>query len=79
MRESLYVRANGINIHYLREGRGPPLILVHGWPEFCAVWQPVMAILPDRFELFAPDLKGLASERMPTRRPRTRRQYSRAK
>ena len=33
---SARVHANGINIHYLREGSGPPLILVHGWPEFSA-------------------------------------------
>ncbi len=40
MPASLYVRANGINIHFLREGRGPPLVLLHGWPEFCRVWEP---------------------------------------
>ena len=57
MAQSLFARANGINIHYLREGHGPPLVLLHGWPEFCHVWQPVIAALRDRFELFAPDLR----------------------
>ena len=35
--ESHYVTANGIRIHYLRQGRGSPMILLHGWPEFCHV------------------------------------------
>ena len=65
MPQSLYARANGINIHYLREGRGPPLVLLHGWPEFCDVWRPLIAILRDRFELFAPDLRGFGDTTKP--------------
>src|SRR5829696_6963109 len=65
MPQSLFARANGINIHYLREGHGPPLVLLHGWPEFCHVWQPVIAALKDRFELFAPDLRGFGDTTKP--------------
>ena len=65
MPASLYVRANGINIHFLREGRGPPLVLLHGWPEFCRVWEPVMSSLRGRFELFAPDLRGFGDTTKP--------------
>lgn len=52
------VTTNGINMHYARKGRGYPLILLHGWPEFCLVWKPVMDILGDHFDLIAPDLRG---------------------
>jgi pimeloyl-ACP methyl ester carboxylesterase len=26
-------------VNYLREGSGPPLVLLHGWPEFCRSWK----------------------------------------
>ena len=65
MPQSLYARANNINIHYLRDGRGPPLVLLHGWPEFCGVWEPVIRLLRDRFELFAPDLRGFGDTTKP--------------
>jgi pimeloyl-ACP methyl ester carboxylesterase len=25
---------NSINIHYVLEGQGNPVVLLHGWPEF---------------------------------------------
>jgi pimeloyl-ACP methyl ester carboxylesterase len=65
MPESLRLRANGIQIHYLRQGSGPPLILLHGWPEFSGVWERCMAELADRFELFAPDLRGFGDTEKP--------------
>jgi pimeloyl-ACP methyl ester carboxylesterase len=65
MAASLYARANGIDIHYLRDGRGPPLVLLHGWPEFCGVWEPLVSALRERFELFAPDLRGFGDTTKP--------------
>ena len=64
-----FVSANGIRLHYARTGRGPPLVLLHGWPEFWLVWQPVMARLADRFDLIAPDLRGFGDSRQAGRRP----------
>jgi pimeloyl-ACP methyl ester carboxylesterase len=29
-----YAQLDGIKIHYVREGSGPPLLLMHGWPGF---------------------------------------------
>jgi pimeloyl-ACP methyl ester carboxylesterase len=65
MTASFYVRANGIDIHFLRDGRGPLLVLLHGWQEFCRVWEPVISALRDRFELFAPDLRGVGDTTKP--------------
>src|SRR5829696_9059025 len=65
MPQSLYARANGIDIHYLRDGRGPPLVLLHGWPEFCGVWEPLVSALRERLELFAPDLRGFGDTTKP--------------
>ncbi len=37
-----YVKANGIRMHYVRQGAGTPIVLLHGWPEFWLTWEPVM-------------------------------------
>ena len=29
-----YAQINGLRYHYVRQGSGPPLLLVHGWPGF---------------------------------------------
>src|SRR5216683_2571809 len=54
--EHLTVPANGAAFHVARTGKGPPLLLLHGWPEFWLTWEPVMARLADRYTVFAPDL-----------------------
>lgn len=49
----------GLQVHGLRAGRGaPPLLLLHGWPEWSHAWRPVMSRLAHRYELVAPDLRG---------------------
>ncbi|GJD78793.1 alpha/beta fold hydrolase [Methylobacterium gregans] len=52
------VAVNGVALHVARQGFGPPLVLLHGWPEFWLTWEPVMARLADRFDCIAPDLRG---------------------
>ncbi|MFE1603131.1 alpha/beta fold hydrolase [Methylobacterium sp. ID0610] len=52
------IPVRGIRMHVARSGEGPPLVLLHGWPEFWATWEPVMTRLADRFSLVVPDLRG---------------------
>src|SRR5207302_3503954 len=63
--EHLEVRANSAAFHLTRTGRGKPLLLLHGWPEFSLTWEPGMAQLADRFTLFAPDLRGFGDSDKP--------------
>lgn len=63
--EHLTVRANGAAFHVARTGRGKPLLLLHGWPEFWLTWEPVMTRLADRFSLIAPDLRGFGDSDKP--------------
>ena len=63
--EHLTVWANGSGFHVARVGVGPPLLLLHGWPEFWLTWAPVMARLADRFTLLAPDLRGFGDSDKP--------------
>jgi pimeloyl-ACP methyl ester carboxylesterase len=56
--ESQFVEANGVRLHYLRQGAGRTLLLLHGWPEWSHIWRPVMRLLGDDFDLIAPDFRG---------------------
>ncbi len=67
--EALRLKANGINIHLARAGRGRPLLLLHGWPEFWLTWAPCMRRLQDRFQLLAPDLRGFGATDKPSGGP----------
>lgn len=59
------IKANGINMHVARAGKGPPLILLHGWPEFWYVWHKIVPHLADRYELIMPDLRGFGATDKP--------------
>jgi pimeloyl-ACP methyl ester carboxylesterase len=63
--ESHYVTANGIRIHYLRQGRGSPMVLLHGWPEFCHVWWKCLPGLSAQYDVVAPDLRGFGETEKP--------------
>jgi pimeloyl-ACP methyl ester carboxylesterase len=58
-----------LHANVARLGRGRPLLLLHGWPEFWLVWRPVMERLADAFELIAPDLRGCGDTGKPTPGP----------
>lgn len=62
---SHYVNANGIRIHCLRAGAGAPLVLLHGWPEFCRTWRKVMPLLAPDHDVIAPDLRGFGDSDKP--------------
>jgi epoxide hydrolase 4 len=60
--------ANGTTLHYVRAGRpgAPPLLLLHGFPEYWAAWEDVLPLLADRFDAVAPDLRGFNLSSQPT-------------
>ncbi|MEV6644836.1 alpha/beta hydrolase [Amycolatopsis sp. NPDC051371] len=49
---------NGIRMHYLRAGEGPPLFLLHGWPQTSHCWHQVLEPLAETHTVIAPDLRG---------------------
>ena len=49
---------NGIRIHYVLHGEGPPVMLVHGWPEMWYSWRKQIPVLSQRFQVIVPDLRG---------------------
>ncbi|MCR8546319.1 alpha/beta hydrolase [Salipiger sp. P9] len=56
---------NGQTIAYDIAGNGPPLLLLHGYPQCRALWRPVFPLLTDAFTVIAPDLRGYGDSSMP--------------
>jgi pimeloyl-ACP methyl ester carboxylesterase len=46
------------NLCYRKAGKGPVLMLVHGFPENGDLWRKVMPVLAESFTIIAPDLPG---------------------
>ena len=56
---SRYVEANGLRMHAVIGGEGPPLLLVHGWPQTWYAWRLVMPELARDFQVIAVDQRGI--------------------
>ena len=58
-------RVNGIRLHYVTAGEGPPLYLLHGYPQTWFMWRKVVPLLAPRFRLVMPDLRGYGDSDKP--------------
>ena len=52
------VMVEGLRVHYAIGGEGPPVVLLHGWPQTLHEWRHVMPLLAERHTVIAPDLRG---------------------
>jgi pimeloyl-ACP methyl ester carboxylesterase len=67
------IQANGLRFHVVDEGAGPPVVLLHGFPDTSYLWRHQIAALKDAgFRAIAPDLRG----RGKTERPATVEDYA---
>ena len=57
------VRVNGIELAYARHGKGTPLVLIHGYPLDHQIWDEVIPLLEDKFDLIIPDLRGFGESK----------------
>ncbi|TKR31057.1 alpha/beta hydrolase [Luteimonas gilva] len=62
--ESRFVQANGVRLHFVVGGKGPPLLLIHGWPETWYEWRRMLPRLAERFTVVAPDLRGFGDSEL---------------
>jgi pimeloyl-ACP methyl ester carboxylesterase len=53
--------AGGVALHFVTTGNGPPLVLIHGFPQTWHQWRRVMERLANRFTIIAPDLRGIGA------------------
>jgi pimeloyl-ACP methyl ester carboxylesterase len=56
---SRYIRTGGLRQHAVIGGDGPPLLLVHGWPETWYAWRLLMPVLARHFRVIAVDQRGI--------------------
>lgn len=58
MDKDKFVEANGIKIHYVEEGEGPPLLLIHGGGLTAKSWQGLAKEASRYFRVIMPDSRG---------------------
>jgi pimeloyl-ACP methyl ester carboxylesterase len=63
--ESKFAEVNGVRVHYLMEGKGDPIVLLHGFAETSHMWRPLIAKLSDKYTVIAPDLRGFGESAAP--------------
>ena len=56
---------DGVRLHYLTAGKGPAVILLHGYAETSRMWRPILPVLAERFTVIAPDLPGIGDSAIP--------------
>ena len=62
---SRFVDAGGIRQHIVIGGDGPPLLLVHGWPENWYQYRALMPALARDFTVIAVDQRGMGLTEKP--------------
>lgn len=56
---------NGVRIAYRKGGSGPPLLLLHGYPQTHVMWHRVADQLAEHFTVVAADLRGYGDSSKP--------------
>ncbi len=63
--EHHYADLGDVRLHYVTAGKGPTIVLLHGWPQTWYMWRDVIPDLAERFRLVAVDLRGLGDSSRP--------------
>ena len=59
------LEVNGVRLHCVVEGKGPLVLLLHGFPETSRAWRKQIPALAERFRVVAPDLRGYGGSDKP--------------
>jgi haloacetate dehalogenase len=59
------VETDGADIHCVIGGAGPPLLMLHGYPQTHAMWHRVAVALARHFTVVCPDLRGYGDSSKP--------------
>lgn len=64
---------NGLSFHVVVEGQGPPVVLLHGFPDSSALWRDqIPALVEAGHRVIAPDLRGFGASDRPEGVPQYR-------
>lgn len=62
---SRFVSVQGSKIHYIEDGKGDPVVFLHGMPTSSYLWRNIMPSLSDKAHCIAPDLIGMGASDKP--------------
>ncbi|WP_028805849.1 alpha/beta fold hydrolase [Streptomyces sp. 142MFCol3.1] len=62
--QSKYAEVNGFRMHYMRGGKGSPVVLIHGFPQTWAEWRQQMGPLSKTHTVIAVDLRGTGNSQV---------------
>ncbi|MBI1186047.1 MAG: alpha/beta fold hydrolase [Alphaproteobacteria bacterium] len=57
--------SSDVNLLVRVAGEGPPLVLLHGWPQHGLMWHSVAPALASRFKVIVPDMRGAGGSSIP--------------
>ena len=63
--ERTRIDANGCGIHVVHGGSGPPVLMLHGYPQTHVEWHKVAPQLAERYTVVCPDLRGYGDSDKP--------------
>jgi haloacetate dehalogenase len=63
------IRTSGAMINVVTAGKGPPVLMLHGYPETHAMWHKVAPKLTSRYSVVCADLRGYGDSSKPKGRP----------
>ena len=69
------IALDDVSIHFRYSGSGPPLLLIHGNPQYSLTWRIIGPLLSAHFTVIAPDNRGAGDSSIP---PFTRSNYTAA-
>jgi pimeloyl-ACP methyl ester carboxylesterase len=64
--EEGYADSSGVKIHYVTAGKGPLVVLIHGFPDFWYTWRAQMPELAKHFQVVALDMRGYNKSDQPS-------------
>jgi haloacetate dehalogenase len=59
------VKTSGATINFVTAGSGPPLLLLHGYPQMHVMWRKIAPQLAQKFTVVAADLRGYGDSSKP--------------
>ena len=62
---SEFVQTSDLRMHYLQQGTGDPVVLIHGFPETSYEWRHQIPVLAEHYAVFAPDTRGMGQTDKP--------------